>query len=164
MRTMPWLLSVCALATGVGAFPAPSWASDAPVGVTADSPAATTAAHEPGSQPGAPPGAQRHVSPLDQRVALLARELDLDEKQKIEVREILVRQRAEVNAAWSNPAIPAATRIAASRAIGDQTAERIRAILNDQQREKYLKARPPMPSAAQSPEKLDSWISAVNAH
>jgi hypothetical protein len=52
-------------------------------------------------------------------------------------------------------------RVAATRAVGDRTAERIRAILNEEQRGRYLKARPSLSDNAQSATKVESWIDAV---
>jgi hypothetical protein len=100
-------------------------------------------------------------SAIDGRVQLLARELDLDATQQVEVRKMLVQQRADTARAWSDESMPSAMRVAATRAIGDRTAERIRAILNDKQREKYLKARPSLSDNAQPATKVESWIDAV---
>jgi Spy/CpxP family protein refolding chaperone len=103
----------------------------------------------------------RAANGLDGRVQLLAKELDLDEHQQAEVRKILLQQREEVKQAWSNPSVPSEVRIATMRAAGDRTAARIRAILNDSQRERYIKARPATPDHPQPASELDSWIGAV---
>jgi len=100
-------------------------------------------------------------SGIDGRVQLLTKELDLDARQQVEVRKILVQQRAEVLQAWSDESLPAQMRVAGTRAIGNRTAERIRAILNDAQREKYIKPKPSLPDQAQPAGNLESWISAV---
>lgn len=135
----------------------------------ADEPAAPVQAGPPaGVQAGAEPtararptGPRKPLTGIDGRVQLLARELDLDEHQQAEVRKILVRQREEVKQAWSNEAVPSEVRIATLRAAGDRTATRIRAILNDSQREKYIKARPAPAGHTQAESSLDSWIGAV---
>lgn len=98
---------------------------------------------------------------LDQRVALLTRELGLDARQQAEVRRILLQQKAEVSQAWSDESRPAPLRIEASRAIGARTAERIRTLLNDQQRDKYIKPQPALAGGAQPTGKVESWITAV---
>ena len=108
-------------------------------------------------------GPQRRAG-LDERIALLAKELSLDPAQQTEVRKILVTQRTEIVQAWSDESQPAQMRVMVTRAIGDRTAERIRAVLNDMQREKYLKARPSLPDRAQSTNQVDSWINAVGSH
>ena len=173
-RSIPWAL---ALMLAFAAAPWAALAADA-----ADGPAdeATQPAAEEGdeaapAQRAAPTASteeepsrtnprRRMVSPLDQRIALLGKELDLDERQKAEVRKILLQQSEEIRATWGNTTQPAAVRIAASRAIGDKTADRIRALLNDKQREKYIKPRPKVPDHAQAPEKVEGWINAVGSH
>lgn len=127
-------------------------------------PAAATADADASDSSNAAPARRTALSPMDRRIALLAKELDLDARQQAEVRRILMQQRAEVNKAWSNESVPAAQRIAASRAIGDKTADRIRAILNDQQRENYIKPRRSMTEQAPPKEKVESWIDAVGKH
>jgi hypothetical protein len=52
----------------------------------------------------------------------------------------LLAQRAEVIKAWNDPSVPAAVRIAMTQAVSEKTAERIRAVLSDEQRDKYAKA------------------------
>jgi hypothetical protein len=98
---------------------------------------------------------------LDERVALLTKELDLDAAQQAEVRRILMMQRMEIVQAWSDESQPAQVRVAATRVSGDRTAERIRTILNDTQREKYLKARPSLPDGGQPTDQVNTWINAV---
>lgn len=87
------------------------------------------------------PRRERRVSPLDRRVILLTRELGLDATQQARVKKVLERQREEVARVWSDASIPAARRVSATQAISDRTADRIRALLNDEQRKKYIKPR-----------------------
>jgi hypothetical protein len=101
---------------------------------------------------------------LEERLDLLTKELSLDAAQQTAVRKILVMQRTEIVQAWSDESLPAQMRVAATRAIGDRTADHIRAILNEMQREKYLKVRPSLPDRAQSTDQVDSWINAVGSH
>jgi hypothetical protein len=107
------------------------------------------------------PGPRTAAAVLDQRVALLARELDLDARQQGQVRRILLQQKAEVTQAWSDESRSAPLRIEASRAISARTADRIRAILDDRQRERYIKPQPALAGGAQPAGKVESWISAV---
>ena len=79
-------------------------------------------------------------APLDNRVQLMAKELDLDANQQARLKSILLAHRAEVAKAWNDPSVPAAVRIATTQAVSEKTAERIRAVLNDEQRAKYAKA------------------------
>jgi Spy/CpxP family protein refolding chaperone len=76
---------------------------------------------------------------LDSRVRLMARELDLDASQQATLKSILLTQRAEVAKVWNDPSVPATVRVATTQAVSEKTAERIRAILNGEQREKYIK-------------------------
>ncbi len=89
----------------------------------------------------------------------MAREFNLDARQQGELRKILMQQRAEVSQVWSDASQPASIRIAATRAIGETTAGRIRAILDDRQRERYSKPWPihEQPTAAG----FESWVNAV---
>jgi hypothetical protein len=80
-------------------------------------------------------------SPVVSRVALMTKELGLDARQQTQVKAILEDQRAEIARIWSDPAVSSALRIGATQAIGDKTADRIRATLNDEQRKKYIKPR-----------------------
>jgi hypothetical protein len=76
---------------------------------------------------------------LDSRVQLMSKELDLDAIQQSRLKSILLTQRAEVAKVWNDPSVPAAVRISATQAISEKTAERIRTMLNPEQREKYIR-------------------------
>jgi hypothetical protein len=80
--------------------------------------------------------AARRASPLEARVALLARALDLDARQQAGVKRILEAHRGQVVAIWNDTSIPAAQRVVATQALGDKTIEQIRALLDDTQRKK----------------------------
>jgi hypothetical protein len=116
------------------------------------------AKHAPKTNPRPPQG-----SGIDGRVQLLARELDLDAGQQIGVRKILERQRADVSQVWSNEAMPAQLRVASTRAIGERTADNIRAILNDKQRARYNKAQPAAATAKSTPSG-DAWSNVLGGH
>ena len=96
---------------------------------------------------------------IDDRVQLMAREFDLDAHQQAELRLILWRQKAEVDQVWKDESQPASLRVAATRAIGHSTADRIRGILDGKQRERYSKPWP----ALQQPtaDNLESLINAT---
>jgi hypothetical protein len=100
-------------------------------------PAATAAA---GSAAVRPHTIHTPASSLDNRVQLMAKELDLDANQQARLKSILLAHRAEVAKAWNDPSVPAAVRIATTQVVSEKTAERIRAVLNDEQRTKYAKA------------------------
>ena len=84
---------------------------------------------------------QGRVSPLDRRVTLLTKELGLDATQQARVKKVLEGQREQVARVWSDTSLPAARRVSATQAIADRTADRIRALLNDEQRKKYIQPR-----------------------
>jgi len=102
-------------------------------------------------------------SGIDARVQLLAKELDLDAGQQVEVRKILVRQRADVIQVWNNESMPAQVQVASTRAIGERTADSIRAILNDKQRARYSKALP-APASGQATPGGDSWTNVLGSN
>ena len=135
----------------VGAVPVPA-ASEQPN--SAASAAATTARHA------------RHRTPalaLDDSVRLLARELDLDAGQQAALKTILIEQGAEVYKVWGDASVPAAVRIGATQSIGEKTSDRIRAILDDEQRKKYMKAhRHEAPGAAPEVD-VQKWMDAARA-
>jgi len=92
---------------------------------------------------GAPSGSQQPLLPrgkrsgLESRVATLTRALGLDVKQQAALRAVLLDQRRHVQQIWSDESVSAADRIAATRKVSMLTADRIRAMLNEEQRKKY---------------------------
>ena len=101
---------------------------------------------------------------LDGRMALLSKELELDVYQQGEVRKILEAQREQVRKVWSDASVPAGYRVVATRAIGDRTADRIRGLLTDEQRKKYIQPRPPTDALAGSAQpNVEAWMDATKA-
>jgi len=103
---------------------------------------------------------RKRASPLDRRVMLLARELGLDATERTQVKKVLEGQRAEVARVWNDASIPAARRVSATQAIGDRTADRIRALLNDEQRKKYIKPRQRAAAVGTAGGDVESWMNA----
>jgi len=106
------------------------------------------------SQPRAP---RQHAS-LEERVRVLSKALDLDEKQRLEVGQVLEAQRDQVGRLWGDASMPAAYRISATQAISDKTADRIRALLNDEQKRKYNAPRRRTPSGEAAPQDVEAWM------
>jgi Spy/CpxP family protein refolding chaperone len=79
---------------------------------------------------------------LDNRGRKLAQMLDLTEAQQAQVAKILARQHEEIRKLWSEQKVPPDYRVSAMRAINDRARDQIRAILNDEQKNKYPAARP----------------------
>ena len=100
---------------------------------------ATAAPSQTEAEKPAEPGIRhKSVSPLDKRVALLAKELKLDASQQVRVKKILQDQQVQVSRLWSDMSMAPALRINATQTIGDRTADQIRALLNEEQRKKYI--------------------------
>jgi hypothetical protein len=89
--------------------------------------------------PKADAGHRKNLSPLDRRVDLLSKELNLDPGQQGKVKALLLAQRAQVNQIWNDESVPAPVRVKTTQSIGERTADRIRALLSDEQRKKYSK-------------------------
>jgi Spy/CpxP family protein refolding chaperone len=92
-------------------------------------------------------------------VKLLTTELKLTPQQQQSVRKILEDQRQQVARAWSDTSVPSAVRVKATQAIGDRTADQIRALLTEEQRAKYVKPRQPGTSAASAD--VEQWMNAA---
>jgi hypothetical protein len=137
-------------AAPMGAAPAAQTADEAPAGAEAASAASQ------------PPGRRRHAgSPLERRVALLAKELDLNPAQQTRVKALLESQRQEVARVWSDGSIPSAIRISRTQAIGDRTADQIRALLDEAQRKKYIQPRVRETPTGTAGADVESWIGKV---
>ena len=128
--------------------------------VAATSPTLLTAPQHPVRQR----SPQVSLSRLDQRMQLLTKELNLDEQQQGSVRTILLLQRSEVIKAWSDPSVPAAIRVSALQGITERTADRIRSVLTDAQREKYLKARLHETPVGAPGGDVAKWMKTAQAH
>jgi hypothetical protein len=82
--------------------------------------------------------AQRgHRPSIDDRVKVFAKNLDLNEAQQAAVKKILEQRQQETLRLRQDPSISGSARIERLRALQDTTVERIRAVLNDEQKKKY---------------------------
>ena len=107
----------------------------------------------------APAVAQRgHIPTIDDRVRVLARSLDLNEAQRAAVKKILEQRRQETLRIRQDPSISGGARIDRFRALQDNTVERIRAVLNDEQKKKYdpLAVRRMQPAPQQR--SVEDWL------
>jgi hypothetical protein len=92
--------------------------------------------------------AQQHGhATLDSRVAMYTQALNLDVQQQAHLRSLLVQQREQVNRIWSDTDSTAAARVHATQFVANTTADRIRAMLNDEQRKRYNPPKAPRPIA-----------------
>jgi hypothetical protein len=111
----------------------------------------------------APAFAQRgHRPTLDDRVRVLARSLELNEAQQAAVKKILEQRQQETLRIRLDSSISGATRIERFRALQDNTVERIRALLNEEQKKKYdpLAVRRIAPAPDQK--SVEDWLKVTN--
>jgi len=94
---------------------------------------------------------------VEDRVRAMAKVLDLDPKQQIQLRKLLEFQQETIKRVWADPSIPAADHVGATRAILDQTRDKIRAMLNDEQRKKYPARSTPRDPGAPQPD-VEYWM------
>jgi hypothetical protein len=85
----------------------------------------------------APQHVARKRPTVDDRVKILAKNLDLNESQETAVKRILERRQQETLRIRRDPTIAGGARIEQFRMLQDRTAEEIRAVLNDEQKKKY---------------------------
>jgi len=99
---------------------------------------------------------------LDERVRSLGTALDLSPAQQAQLRKLLLEQREEVKTIWNDTSIPASDRIGATQAISERTADRIRAMLNEEQKKKYgpPPQRPPRPDGST----VEQWMNLTRPH
>ena len=83
-----------------------------------------------------PPHSSRR-SNIDVRVKVLAKNLDLNEEQQSAVKRILEERQQQTLLIRRDPSISGSARIDRFRALQDATVERIRSVLNDEQKKKY---------------------------
>ena len=107
----------------------------------------------------APAVAQRgHIPTIDDRVRVLARSLDLNEAQRVAVKKILEQRQQETLRIRQDSSISGGARIERFRALQDNTVERIRAVLNEEQKKKYdpLAVRRTQPAPQQR--SVEDWL------
>jgi hypothetical protein len=107
----------------------------------------------------APPTPSSHRRPsLDDRVKTLAVTLNLDQQQQVAVKRILEQRQQETPRLRHDTSITGSTRIERLRALQDQTVQRIRLVLNDEQKEKYdpLAVRQAGPAPGQK--SVEDWL------
>jgi hypothetical protein len=103
------------------------------------------------------------TTPLDRRMSVLTKELNLDTKQQVQIRRILEAQRAAVRAIWSDPSILPPERSAATQAQTEHTGDAIRAVLNDEQQKLYNRSRADNPMPPGDKRSVEQWMDAAKA-
>jgi hypothetical protein len=107
----------------------------------------------------APSTRSSHRRPsLDDRVKALAATLNLDQQQQVAVKRILEQRQQETLRLRQDTSITGSTRIERLRALQDQTVQRIRLVLNDEQKKKYdpLAVRQAGPAPGQK--SVEDWL------
>ena len=128
---------------------------DAPIATSAAKPdsAHSAATNRPGLA-----GRSSAASALDRRIRLLAAELHLDQGQQAAVRRLLLQQREQTLKVWSDETVPSAIRVKATQSVADRTADQIRALLNEEQRKKYIKPHDRDARQDVASGDLESWM------
>lgn len=103
------------------------------------------------------PGSHRRFG-IDDRVKALAKNLDLSEAQQAAVKKILEQRQQETMRLRLDSSISGSARIQQFRALQDSTVQKIRTVLNKEQREKYdpLAARRVQPAPDQR--SVEDWL------
>ncbi len=99
-----------------------------------------------------------HVDALEQRVRLLTRELDLNAEQQHAVRQILLGQREQMKHIREDASIAPEDLAAAVRLAGEHTADRIRALLSEDQKKKYNRPLPDGALSTQANADVEGWL------
>ena len=129
-----------------------------PAPATPAQPAQATPALPIPATPAHPAHPPRRRPTLDDRVKALATALELSEPQQVAVKKILEQRQLETLRIRQDPYISGSERIDRFRALQDQTVERIRAVLNDDQKKKYnpLAVREIKPAPDQK--SVEDWL------
>jgi len=102
-------------------------------------------------------GGRRRPS-IDDRVRVFAKNLDLTEAQQTAVKKILEQRQQEALRIRNDSSVSGSVRIERFRAIQDNTVERIRAVLNEEQKKKYdplaVRRRQPAPDQRS----VEDWL------
>ena len=111
-----------------------------------------------------PPARHSTRSTLEERVRALTQALDLDAVQQSELRKVLESQREQVARIWADSSVAPGYRIIATQAISDKTADRIRGLLNDEQRKRFNPPKPPHDAASGAARpNVEDWINPPKA-
>jgi hypothetical protein len=95
---------------------------------------------------------------MDDRVKSLAQALNLDETQQAGVKTVLERQQVQARKIQFDQSLDGAERIGKFRALQEDTAVRIRALLNDEQKQKYDPLNHPTQNGTSSDTYVDQWM------
>jgi hypothetical protein len=102
-----------------------------------------------------------HRTSIEERTQGLVHGLNLDAAQEVAVRAALASQRENIRKLMSEPAPPGVSRMQAVAALNAAAIERIRLVLSDEQKKKYI--QPLQHDGAHDDSKLDveQWMKAM---
>jgi len=100
---------------------------------------------------------------LDDRVKALTASLNLNEAQQSAVKGILEQRRQETLQLRLDPSITGDSRIDRFRALQERTVERIRSVLNEEQKKNYDPLTPRRLPPAPEQRTVEDWIQATHA-
>jgi hypothetical protein len=106
----------------------------------------------------------RHRVTLDDHVKALAKSLDLNEAQQAAIKKILEQLQREILRLRQDSSISGGDRIGRFRALQDQTVERIRSVLNDEQKKKYNPLAVRQVPQASDQKSVEDWMKATTPH
>lgn len=95
---------------------------------------------------------------LDDRVKAFATALGLNDAQEAAVKKILEQRQQEVLRLRQDGSIPGSVRIERLRALQDQTVQRIRTVLNDEQKKKYDPLAVRQTGQAPGQKSVEDWL------
>jgi len=101
---------------------------------------------------------QSKRSSIDNRVKSLAKWLDLNERQQSELKKVLWSRHDQVIKILRAQSLSSVDRVNQFRAINENTVERITALLNEEQKEKYNPPRQPEAPGISPKASLEDWL------
>jgi len=117
-----------------------------------------TAAAAPANSVSQPPNSTHRRPSLDDRVKALAAALNLNQAQQVSVKRILEQRQQEILRPRHDTSITGSTRIERLRALQDQTVQRIRLVLNDEQKKKYDPLAVRKAGSAPGQKSVEDWL------
>jgi len=103
-------------------------------------------------------------SSIDNRVKSLAKSLDLNERQQSELKKVLWNRHDQVIKILRAQSPSSVDRVNQFRAINENTVERITALLNEEQKEKYNPPRQPEAPGISPKASLEDWLKVTKGH
>jgi hypothetical protein len=100
---------------------------------------------------------------LDDRISRFAKGLDLSETQQAAVKKILEDRQRQILSIKRNESISGSARIIQFRVLQNITVERIRAVLNEEQKQKYDPLAPRKIPSTEQPS-VEDWLKAIAKH